>query len=348
MVVVLPLSIGGCDLKRTLFGIAAIALIFAVTAALAEILLRRCGRQPWAHRPLPHHVARFEHDSVLGWRNKEGVYRLPGHRHPESPPVMTVGPGGNRYAGSRPPSPSAKLVVVGGSYVFGWLLPDEETFAWKLQQRYTSLEIVNYGTGGYGTFQSLLVLERVFENEPPPDVVLYGFLGHHQRRNVGDPRWLRMLSRYRDRGHVWLPYCSLSGDGALVRHSPVRYPEWPCCTRLATIAFLQKVFLDLVARGRVAARTEVTERVILEMRDLCDRHGAQFVFLLLEASAKTKSHYEEILEQHGIPFVDCACPNDPEYRFPTDPHPNSAANALWVERIAESLGEQLCGLNSAR
>ena len=36
----------------------------------------------------------------------------------------------------------------------GWAIDDNETYPWKLQKRYPSLNVLNYGTGGYGSYQS--------------------------------------------------------------------------------------------------------------------------------------------------------------------------------------------------
>ena len=54
-------------------------------------------------------------------------------------------------------------MVLGCSFVQGWALSDEETFAWKLQERFVRARVLNFGTAGYGTTQSLLALERYLE-----------------------------------------------------------------------------------------------------------------------------------------------------------------------------------------
>lgn len=330
--------------KSAAIAIAVIVLSTLLALTLAEVVLRVDGKEPWSHHRLPHHVARFEYDSVVGWRNRGGVYELPGYSRLNPERIMTISPEGYRSAGPLRGETRAKLVILGGSYAHGWMIPDEETLAWKLQQQYPGLQVFNYGTGGYGTLQCLLILEEVFRGEHSPDIVFYGFADHHESRNVAAPSWLKMLSRYRRRGHVDLPYCSLNRNGALVRHAPMRYPEWPGCTRLATVACLQDAALRLTSRSRIGAKVEITEQLFLEMRNLCDRNGAQFVLLFLSADSKAASCYQEFLEKSGIQFVDCAWPNTTEYCLPSDPHPNGAAHTIWGEKITDELGERLRAL----
>ena len=51
-------------------------------------------------------------------------------------------------------------MVIGGSFSLGWGVNDEDTFSSKLQKKYTNFKVYNFGQGGYGSVQSLLLLER--------------------------------------------------------------------------------------------------------------------------------------------------------------------------------------------
>jgi hypothetical protein len=82
-----------------------------------------------------------------------------------------------------------------------------------LQGKHPEVAIRNYGTGGYGTYQSLLVLERLFANprSSRPEWVLYRFIEHHEIRYVAGPQWTRLLASTSSRGRVNLP-CCFAGD----------------------------------------------------------------------------------------------------------------------------------------
>ena len=72
-----------------------------------------------------------EPDPDLGWRSKEGRYVFgtsPIRHH-----ILARSHARDRPA---PVRADAAVVVLGCSFVEGWALSDEETFAWKLQERF--------------------------------------------------------------------------------------------------------------------------------------------------------------------------------------------------------------------
>ena len=72
-----------------------------------------------------------EPDPDLGWRSKEGRYVFG-----TTPIRMTFWPDHTRATAAAPVRADAAVVVLGCSFVQGWALSDEETFAWKLQERF--------------------------------------------------------------------------------------------------------------------------------------------------------------------------------------------------------------------
>ena len=96
---------------------------------------------------------------------------------------MSFLPDGSRATGSSQDVDAESLILVGGSLTQGFAVSDHETFAWKLQQKHPGVTVTKYGTGAYGTYQSLLTLEQVFARQETPALVLYGFYeGHTQWR----------------------------------------------------------------------------------------------------------------------------------------------------------------------
>lgn len=129
----------------------------------------------------------------------------------------------SRTTGPRHDAAAASRVdIVGCSVTNGYGLSDADTFAWKIQQTHPELEVVNFGTAAYGTFQSLLRMERSLDERPPPRLVLYGFITQHEARNVATYDWLRGLAQTSSRGHVAPPYVTLGAGDTLARHPPKR------------------------------------------------------------------------------------------------------------------------------
>lgn len=306
---------------------------------LAELLLRLAGFQPWTHYPDDINEPTFhEFDPVLGWKLKAGKYVIPAYKPSEKDIQMTLLPGGRRDAGAKEEgTDEGELVILGGSFTLGLAISDEETYPWKLQTRFPPLKVMNYGTDGYGSYQSLLVLERELPLLRSPAIVLYGFFQHHEERNVAPGGWLEMLSKYSRRQHVYLPYATIDESGILSRHEPERYPEVPYMESLSTITFLVKVYMKLKTMDRFSQRREVTEKILIDMNRISDAYGAKLVVTILAGEEEWKNHYMDFLKANDIEVVDCVRPITRELRVPGEGHPNEKMNSLWAECIAKRL-----------
>ena len=183
-------------------------LSLALTIALSEVLLRAAGFQPWVytHKDV-NEPTMHEPDPVLGWQNKAGSYLVPPY-HPSGQAIqITLLENGQRRTGVNSTADAREeLVLVGDSLTQGWAISDHETYAWKLQKRFPFLKVLNYGTGGYGSYQSLLMLERQLPGLTRPKFVLYGFIDHHEIRNCAAGEWLQALSSHSRRAHVDVPF----------------------------------------------------------------------------------------------------------------------------------------------
>ncbi len=320
----------------------ALLLASTVLSLLAvEVGLRIAGHQPWQYIVHENEPTMHERDETLGWRNKAGKYEFPGYtvKRRRDIKVTFLGDGlrsthpkQNNRRDDRP-----KLVIAGGSFTQGWGISDHRTYPWRVQKAFPGFEVLNYGTGGYGTYQTLLTLERALPTLNNPRVVIYGFMAHHQKRNVAPDNWLEMLSRYSNRSHVDLPYVTVGPEGELQRHPPEAYPALPFRDRLAMVHLLGKGIMRNQTKTRKRQARPVTEALLREMNDLSTRHGARFLVVLLEADEGTKEHYKNFLAEHDVPAIDCAFPMGKDMRIRREGHPNGKMNAKWASCLVEQL-----------
>jgi hypothetical protein len=324
------------------FGLFCVALILALS--LAELSLRLAGFEPWR---LKSNQARLygegprthEPDPVLGWRNKPGTYVRPGYVPGSRNIKTTLLNGGRRATGPQVSAGSTRLVCIGGSFTQGSAVSDEDTFAWKLQKMWPHVQIENYGTAGYGTYQSLLLLERILAGPAPPETVLYGFIELHEGRNVAEFEYLRMLSEYASSADVAisLPYCLLDKEGNLLAHAPRPYPVCPLRERLAIVNAVQERLLKLLWQDRGAQRRRVTERLLLEMNDRCRAAGAELIVVLLRLTAEAKDRYVDFLGRSGIHVIDGSLKWSPRLRVQGEGHPSAEAHTQWARIIGNAL-----------
>jgi hypothetical protein len=304
----------------------------------AEVVLRVAGVTPYQPRadienePLVHVP-----DDVRGWRTSPGHFVAPAYVPGGVSTEVTILPDGSRATAPAPSTADVELLFVGCSFTFGWAISDDETMAWRVQHDRPDLHVVNRGVNAYGTYQALLLLEELLGRGERPARVIYGFHEVHEERNVAAPRWLEMLDRNAHRGNVAVPYATLDENDQIVRHAPQRYPAWPLRDRLATVAFLERVYAGWTGAARVGQARRVTERSLLALRDLCAQHGIPFAVVFLQASPATARHYAAFLQRSKIPFADCVVPITPALRVPGEGHPNGTVNARWAECVEKTL-----------
>jgi len=281
-----------------------------------------------------------EYDPTLGWRSKKGSFRVPPYDTSGDETHYSFLQGGLRKTSEgqvdvRDARP--KFIAVGCSFTEGWAISDEETFAWKLQEEFPDYEVLNYGTAGYGTYQSLLMLEQVLPKLAHPRTVLYGFSDKHEDRNVAAAAWVRKLSSYSKRAHLFVPYVSLDINGQIIRHMPEAYPVFPLREYSSVLNLAESAYAELRAKGRTTQKREATQQLILQMRELTQSQGVEFVVVFLVVDEEAKAHYQRFLTENHITTIDCSRPLSKDMTVSGEGHPNGKMNSLWAACIGDSL-----------
>ena len=135
--------------------------------------------------------------------------------------------------------------------------------------------------GGYGGFQSLLLLQEIFNNYNDIELVVYGFTPHHEVRNVAAGSWMYLLNFFSTRGFVKLPYGSIDKENNLVKNEPIEYIKLPFGNKSALIAKLEKRIMKIKSLRREYNQFEISKAIINEMNKISNKNNSQFKFLLL-------------------------------------------------------------------
>jgi hypothetical protein len=316
---------------------------FAFSLALGEGVLRLVGITPRTTTAPPGRDDPdwAQSDPVIGWTNR------PGTGHPDDPGrvPMHFWSDGERVSASQPDKPAPhRVLLLGCSFTQGWGVTDEETFAWHLNEAFPDVRFEDYGVGGYGTYQALLMLERLLREsrDHPPDFVVYDFMSDHPRRNVADIGWLKVLKSSRGLYNV-PPHVSVEG-GALVEHPAGLIRAWPLEGVSSWVAALHDAWLAF-RRPPDRAGREATNLLLARMDREAREAGSQLVVVLLE---EPPTRVRDFLEHQQITFLDCSEPvysRDPKYRVGGVGHPNGVRHALWSDCIEQGLKER--GLSRA-
>jgi hypothetical protein len=306
-------------------------LALGIALAAAEVLLRRSGHQPFrAFGVQSREPPLFEVDRERGWRPKPGAYIVPGYAAGEPNIPFTLLADGSRATSGDNADGRDAVAFVGCWLTQGWAVPDDQTFAWRIQEHLPSIHVRNYGCGAYSTYQALQTMEHVLAGPQPPRMVVYGLMEEHEGRNVAAPDWLLILELFARVGMESAPYCTLDEQGRLVRHAPLRHPHFPLRTSSALSAYLELQYAKATGAARAAQARPVTERLLLEMNRLAKSRGVRFAVVLLHGAATSRLHYLAFLQRNHVDVLDCGFRIRPQLQVPGEGHPNGIANARWA------------------
>jgi hypothetical protein len=65
-----------------------------------------------------------------------------------------------------------KILVLGDSFTFGWLLKDKDTFVYKLNKKFKDYYFINSATGGWGTSDQLSYLIKFCKPIKPKNIII--------------------------------------------------------------------------------------------------------------------------------------------------------------------------------
>ena len=311
-------------------------IIFGLTFAifLAEGFLRLLGYLPWKYEDF-NNIGIYEKDNVKGWISKKGIYEIIAPTKDKSKSIKILDEGG-RYTGKNNNNLN-KILFIGGSFTQGWGVNDDETFSFKLQNQLANYKIKNYGQGGYSGVQSLLLLDEVLEKNNNTKLVIYGYMDHHEYRNVARGSWLGLLLRYSSTGHKnspKVPYAILSKNGSLVIKKPIGYLKLPLREKSALVTLTEKTLMKLLTKKRKKIQKQIVKKVALNMKELSNKKNAKFVFLNLKSNL---SEYIDFFNKEEINFVDCNLELTNKYLIKGDYHPNGKAHTFYSNCIFNEL-----------
>lgn len=321
-------------------------LLLLILSVGAEMILRVRGVKPWKFIP-----------PDLKINPEGGFYTLHADRGYSHPPGnydiqymnrfkfrVTHDENGFRITGDKTGqnniSSGNEIWIFGCSYTHGWLLNDDETYPWLLQEKINVYKIRNFGGDGYGTLQSLLQFNEALSKGVKPAWVIVAYASFHNQRNVFSRSWKKMLGTSNRLGPVKVPYGALDKKGNLViKKTKLKYHPFPLARYSALVYFLERRFNTLLDEQYYKA-DQVTEKIMAEFQRICNENGIRFIVARI-CSAKATGEMVERFKKMGLDTVDISLPKgkaNPEHSFyPHDPHPSPLANKKYADKLYEYL-----------
>ena len=213
----------------------------------------------------------------------------------------------------------------------GHALDDDETMAWKIQQRFPRMDIRNLGVSGYGTLQALIMLENELKKGNKPKCVIYGAFQHHELRNVAQGDWLMEL------GEKKVPYLILINDSTFERKGLIGMHSLQLTDRLASAYLAERTLNRFLSYKRVKDSKKLFSLIIQEMQRTCSEYQVSFYVVPLSYPQDEMNDLVTFLKDKGIKYIDCNVSLSPDNIIKDDGHPGESVNDIWVERIAKRL-----------
>jgi hypothetical protein len=324
-----------------------LAVYFVAVLLIAEILARSFGITPWKREVADFVVEPggrlFCKDPALGYANLPGQFKVTFDQAHQI--AATHLPGGLRIthplATYEQGSSKKEIWILGCSFSYGWLVSDEQSFPWLLQEDLPQYEVVNFATAGYSTLQSLLQLKAAVKERRKPAAVVLAYASFQDARN---PFLRSIRKRLRlpggDIGSLSLPYAYLARQGEL-RYGRITagYKEPPFARYLAISNWADDSYNQL--EDVFFKSHNISKALINEIRNVCAREKINFVVAGLDRERLTVEMLAYCKSQ-GISVVDMAVDMTRKENvvLPYDSHPSSIANKKYSEKIRSFLAAQ--------
>ena len=314
-----------------------ILISIVIITLLLEVILKFSGKSTWYYISSLNEPIVNEFDEKLGWKPKKGIYKFPPYSENGKETKFTILEDGKRATDLIKNNSSKSLILLGGSFTQGQAVSDNQTYAWKLQKSLPKIDVSNYGVGGYGTYQSFLKLEEIFKKKNNKNFIIYSFLIDHEDRNVADPTWLMVLTKYSQRNHLFLPYARLDKENNLIKNKPIKYIILPLSEHSTLITRIQRAINNIKLKVSNKEKKVITKKIILEIKKLANKNKSKFIFVSLEPKKNNMKTYFEFLNKNEITYFDCGYKMKKDLVVEGEGHPNEKLHQLYSDCINKNI-----------
>ena len=242
------------------------------------------------------------------------------------------------------------LILSGCSFTYGMGVSDSLTYPYLLQSALKNHKVINAGVPAYGSLQTLLLLQKLLENDIRPKTLIYHYLDFHPERNVLSRSFKQLLleesrlgkgAKDKLRRRARFPYGESSKDSLRLI---VRYAELDNKNRFyflrswsALINQLEYVYTQFYKEEKNAQK--ITELALLEIQKHCQQNKIDFIIAIMKEDNPSVPSIQPFCQQHQITTVDLRLDyTDTQLlNAPYDGHPNAKAHQLFADKMVQFL-----------
>ena len=275
-------------------------------------------------------------DELTGWNTKPGIYNYFDYARKKEI-VITFRQDHDRSCKVQHAAEGA-LVILGDSYVMGYGVSDDDTFACLLQKQLTQKHVINLGVGGFGTCHVIEQSGPLISSLPKdkgPITAVYLFNTFHAERNIGSPLSVRIGDRAAEK---FTCKGELDSSGGFSIVKSVIEPRWTASRYLRSAALLDELIRVIYVWFHTDEAKTLTRRMLSRLSSMWRDFGASFKVALFDATVTEVQQYSTWLKEDNIDFIDCSqvLRDSTDARL-ADGHPNELSHAKLAECIAHNL-----------
>ncbi len=155
-------------------------IVFTVVAFMIFLFLFEGGMRVFHFYKSRQDSRKTDFSEQLGWRTQENWSWIRSKVEPRTGEIYEVVFSTTKY-GFRvfgdPNTNKFKIFVLGDSYTHGTTVSDGYTYYDYLKKNHKNIEIFAFGTGGYGSLQEYMILDKYFD-EIKPDMIVWQFMSN--------------------------------------------------------------------------------------------------------------------------------------------------------------------------
>ena len=250
-----------------------------------------------------------------------------------------------------------KVLVLGDSFTFGWLLNDQDTFIYQLADHYKNFEFINVAAGGWGTSDYLSYIENYCKTIKP-DIILL-FLNHSDHeRAVNSNLYLLNDKMKLEKGKNKISKSKKMVDSLFFYEFMIENSHlFQLLRSLSNLKFINKqLSIRHTKSTQIKNVSNNISKNIIQIKKIyqkidsqIDKCGSNYLFIDLGWPFDVSNNYFKKVNKETLNFLynnnfniislkdkmKKINRNLKDYEIPLDKHPNSAANHYIFQILKE-------------